>query len=375
MKYLDMAADLAELGRGRTNPNPMVGAVIVKNHVVVGKGFHERAGSPHAEVNALKDAGPKARGATLFVTLEPCCFQGRTPPCTKAIIEAAISEVVVGITDPNPEVSGEGIRLLRDAGISVNVVGFRKIARQNEAYFKYMREKKPFITLKIATSLDGKIAEAKGVKTRLSGDKAEVEVHKLRNENQAIMVGVGTVLVDDPVLSCRLAGKGIRQPTRIIVDSRGRLPIDSRIVETSPMSNVILATTDRITKKKIEAMEKSGVEVVVCRQNDKGKVDIEDLYEHLGKREITSLLVEGGSRLNEELIGNGMIDKLIILLTPMIIGGKKGVPIVGGKEAFWQAFEISSHRYFDNDLVIEMYPKKTKESRAQSEAGQAILGV
>ena len=368
--YLDAAVDLAEFGRGSTYPNPMVGAIIVKRDLVLGTGYHVRAGLAHAEIKALDEAGERARGATLYVTIEPCCHHRRTPPCTDAIIAAGIKNVVIGVIDPNPQVSGEGIEQLRAAGIKVSVVGFNKIIRQNEVYFKFIREQKPFATLKIASSLDGQITAEKGKRTAITGPKAQAEVHKLRNEHQAIMVGIGTVLVDDPLLTCRLEGEDTRQPLRVVVDSRGRLPMDSRIVQTAETNPVILATTKKATKKKGRELEEAGVEVLVCGQNERGKVDIEELYEKLGEREISNLLIEGGSRLNEELISCELIDKLIWFLTPALIGGKKGVPAIKTKETLWKRFQIRSNRFLDNDLMIEMYPKKA-DVRLSSVPGHA----
>lgn len=357
--YLDMAADLAEYGRGATYPNPMVGAIVVKRDLILGTGYHVRVGSAHAEIRALDEAGERARGATLYVTIEPCCHSGRTPPCTEAIIAAGIKSVVVGIIDPNPLVSGGGIERLRESGLKVTVVGFNKIIRQNEVYFKYIQEKKPFVTLKIATSLDGLITAEKGTKTTITGTKAQAEVHKLRDEYQAVMVGIGTVLVDDPLLTSRLEGEDARQPIRVIVDSRGRLPMDSRIVQTAEQNPVILATTKKATKKKRKELEEYGVEVLICPQNERGKVNIDELYNMLGEREIANVLVEGGARLNEELLTGELIDKLIWFLTPTIIGGKKSLPAIKTKEAIWQRFQIRTNRFLDNDLMIEMYPRKT----------------
>ncbi len=357
--YLDMAADLAEYGRGATYPNPMVGAIVVKRDLILGTGYHVRVGSAHAEIRALDEAGERARGATLYVTIEPCCHRGRTPPCTEAIIAAGIKSVVVGIIDPNPLVSGGGIERLRESGLKVTVVGFNRIIRQNEVYFKYIQEKKPFVTLKIATSLDGLITAEKGTKTTITGSKAQAEVHKLRDECQAVMVGIGTVLVDDPLLTSRLEGEDARQPIRVIVDSRGRLPMDSRIVLTAEQNPVILATTKKATKKKRKELEEHGVEVLICPQNERGKVNIDELYNMLGEREIANVLVEGGARLNEELLTSELIDKLIWFLTPVIIGGKKSLPAIKTKEALWQRFQIRTNRFLDNDLMIEMYPRKT----------------
>ncbi len=356
--YLDMAVDLAEYGRGSTSPNPMVGAIIVKRDLVLGTGYHVKAGFAHAEIIALKEAGESARGATLYVTIEPCCRYGRTPPCTDAIIAAGIKNVIIGVIDPNPQVAGAGIELLRASGIKVTVVGFNKIIRQNEVYFKYIQEQKPFATLKIATSLDGQITAEKGTKTTITGPKAQAEVHRLRNEYQAIMVGIGTVLIDDPLLTSRHGDNNARQPIRVIVDSRGRLPMDSRIVRTAEANAVVLATTKKATKKKRKEFEERGVEVLICDQNERGKVDIEDLYRKLGEREISSVLIEGGLRLNEELLSGELIDKLIWFLTPAIIGGKKGLPAIKSKEPLWRRFQIRTNRFLDNDLMIEMYPRK-----------------
>lgn len=354
---METAFALAELGRGRTNPNPLVGAVIVKGGKVIGEGWHAKAGGPHAEIEALRLAGETARGATLYVTLEPCCHQGRTGPCTKAIIEAGIKEVVIGIPDPNPLVAGKGVKALKDAGLAVSIANSEKMARQNEVYFKYITTKKPFVLVKIAMSLDAKIAAARGARSQLTDTKAQLEVHILRNEYQAVLVGVGTILVDDPMLNCRLERIDVRQPFRVIVDSRGRIPLESRVVRTAGEAPVIIATTGEMSAGRRRDLEAAGVEVLICGANERGQVDLDDLLARLGERELTSVLVEGGALLNEELLAEELADKILMFMAPLIIGGPDSVPVVAGARPIMRKWQTDKCRLIGNDVMLQIYPK------------------
>lgn len=357
-KYMEMAFGLAEMGRGRTNPNPLVGAVIVNGGRVVGEGWHSKTGAPHAEIEALDQARGASRGATLYVTLEPCRHQGRTGPCTEAIIEAGIKEVMIGVLDPNPLVAGKGVKALKDAGLAVSVGDSGKIAKQNEVYFKYITTTRPFVLVKIAMSLDGKIAASVGARSNLTDTKAQLEVHKLRNEYQAVLVGIGTILVDDPMLNCRLESGEVRQPIRVVVDSRGRIPLDSRVVRTAGTAPVILAATEKMPAGRRRDLEAAGVEVLFCALSERGQVDIDDLLVRLGEREITSVLVEGGALLNEELLAEELADKILLFLAPVIIGGPDSVPVVAGARPIMRNWQTDQCRLIGNDVMLEVYPKR-----------------
>jgi diaminohydroxyphosphoribosylaminopyrimidine deaminase/5-amino-6-(5-phosphoribosylamino)uracil reductase len=329
-QFMARALQLAELGRGKTSPNPLVGAVIVHNDRIVGEGYHRKAGTPHAEIHALRDAGEKANGAVMYVTLEPCCHHGRTPPCTKSIVEAGIAEVVVGMADPNPLVSGKGIKALKDAGIRVIEGVLEKDVRlQNESFIKYISTKCPFVTLKAAISLDGKVATRTGESRWITGEEARLWVHRMRAANDAIMVGIGTVLADDPLLTVRLDGE-YEQPLRVIVDSSLRIPETSMLVKTaSEVPTVVAAVQGSYSEAKRAQLERAGLEVWDLPAI-KGKVDLVTLMKELGKREITSLLLEGGSTLNASALEAGIIDKFVFFQAPLIIGGQDSPGVFGG---------------------------------------------
>lgn len=360
-QFMARALQLAELGRGKTSPNPMVGAVIVRNGRIVGEGYHQKAGTPHAEVNALRDAGEEAHGAVMYVTLEPCCHYGRTPPCTKAIIKAGIKEVVVGTTDPNPLVSGKGIKVLKDAGIRVVVGVLEKEARlQNESFIKYINTKCPFVTLKAAISLDGKVATRTGDSKWITGEEARVLVHRMRAINDAIMVGIGTVLADDPLLTVRLEGE-YKQPLRVIVDSSLSIPERSRIVKTAlDVPTVVAAVQGRYSETKRTQLERMGLEIWDLPAIN-GKVDLWALMKELGKREITSLFLEGGSTLNASALEAGIIDKFVFFQAPLIIGGQDSPGVFGGvgREQLSDCLHLNrtSVEEIGDDLMITAYQK------------------
>lgn len=357
--FMSRALQLAELGRGKTSPNPLVGSVIVQNGRMVGEGYHRQAGTPHAEIHALRDAGEKAKGAVMYVTLEPCCHYGRTPPCTKSIIEAGVKEVVVGMADPNPLISGKGIKSLKDAGIRVLVGVLEKEARlQNESYIKYIITKRPFVTLKAAISLDGKIATRTGDSKWITGEEARVMVHRMRGTNDAVMVGIGTVLADDPLLTVRLEGE-YRQPRRVIMDSSLRIPEASRIVKTaSEIPTVMAAVKGRYSEAKRVELEGAGLEIWDLPAVQ-GRADLLTLMEELGKREITSLLLEGGSALNASALEAGIIDKFVFFLAPLIIGGEESPGGFGGMgcERLCDCLRLikTSVQQVGEDLMITAY--------------------
>lgn len=359
-RYMWMALDLARKGCGKTNPNPMVGAVLVKDGEVVGTGFHHRAGEPHAEVIALKEAGEKARGATLYTNLEPCSHFGRTPPCTEALIEAGIRKVVMATTDPNPLVAGNGAAMLKQAGIKVkHGVLEEKAKRLNEVFFKYILSGTPFVVAKTAMTMDGKIATATGKSRWISGKKSRLFVHRLRSMCDGIMVGINTVLQDNPRLDVRLEGEEESNPIRIIVDSEAKLPLDAIVVKTAPQHKTILATTARAAGQKLASLRSRGVEVLVLpAQNE--KVDLRALMHALGQQEISILLVEGGGTLNYSLLEQNLIDKLYCFIAPLLFGGRGApTPLEGAgimePEQAW-VVENMEIKQLENDLLIIGYP-------------------
>lgn len=362
------ALKLAELGRGKTSPNPLVGAVVVKDGEIVGEGYHQKAGTPHAEIHALRAAGERARGAVLYVTLEPCCHYGRTPPCTKAIIEAGIKEVIVAVTDPNPQVAGKGIRLLQESGIKVQVgVLAEEARRQNEAFFKYIRTKLPFVSLKAAVSLDGKIATGSGDSKWITGEEARLVVHRLRSESDAVLTGIGTVLADDPLLNVRLPGYQGRQPLRVVVDSSLRIPEESQLVQTAAqIPTAVAVIKGNYSREKRARLEAVGVEVWELPAS-KGRVDLKALLSLLGQKEIMNLLVEGGSVLNAALLEGGLVDKYIIFQAPLLIGGCNAPGVFGGTgfPRIKDCLRLSPvfTEKVGEDLMITAYPEWRSEAR------------
>jgi diaminohydroxyphosphoribosylaminopyrimidine deaminase/5-amino-6-(5-phosphoribosylamino)uracil reductase len=327
-RWMRRALRLAEKGRGRTSPNPMVGSVLVKNGNAVGEGYHVKAGGDHAEILALREAGNEARGATLYLNLEPCTHYGKTPPCAPAVIQAGISRIVIGMEDPNPLVRGKGVESLRKAGIEVEVgVKEKECRRLNEAFCKYILKKEPFIILKVAATLDGKIATRGGDSKWISGEASRRFVHRLRNRVDGVLVGIGTVLKDDPALTARI--RGGKDPYRIILDSRLRIPEEAKVIGISP-SKTIIATTEAAPKDKIENLEKKSIRVLVLDSKE-GRVDLKSCLSQLGAMEMMSLLVEGGSQINGTFLDEGLIDKLLFFVSPKLIGDPQALGIFGGK--------------------------------------------
>jgi len=361
--WMRRALDLAARARGRTSPNPMVGAVIVKDGQVVGEGFHAYAGSDHAEAEALREAGAAAAEGTLYVSLEPCCHHGRTPPCVERIVRAGIRRVVAACEDPNPSVSGRGIASLREAGVTVDVglLG-EEAARLNEAFFKYIRTGFPFVTLKVAASLDGKIATRTGESRWITGESARRRVHQLRNEVDAVLVGIGTVLRDDPLLTTRLGIAEQRDPIRIIVDNLARLPLRAKVVNRASTAPTILAVSQMAPRTKLEALEREGVQVIVV-ENSPRRVSLERLMEVLGKRGILSVMIEGGAEINASALREGVADKVLVFLAPILIGGKSTPTAVGGDgiESLTQVLRLRNVRIerFDGDILVEAYIART----------------
>ena len=319
---------LAEAGRGRTSPNPMVGAVLVKRGKVVGEGYHARIGEAHAEIVALRQAGEKAGGAVLYLNLEPCTHHGRTPPCAPQVVNAGVKRVVIGMEDPNPAVNGKGIETLRRSGLDVKVgVLGKECRRLNEAFCKYILKKEPFVMLKVAATLDGKIATRNGDSKWISGEASRRFVHKLRDQVDGVLVGIGTVLRDDPRLTARV--KEGREPYRIVLDSRLKIPEEAKVFEHSPLE-VILATTGSAPQDKIERLEKKGVRVLIA-DSKKGRVDLKSCLSKLGEIGMMNLLVEGGSQVNGSFLDEGLIDKFLLFLSPKLIGDPQALGIFGGR--------------------------------------------
>lgn len=320
-QFMARALELARMGLGRTSPNPMVGCVIVREGRIVGEGFHEAAGEPHAEVVALKQAGPRATRASVYVTLEPCCFRGRTPPCTDALIEAGVARVVAGVMDPNRRVAGKGFARLREAGIDVvSGVLESQAARLNEAYAKWISRGLPFVTAKWAMSLDGKTSVARGIRTRLTGDEADKRVHELRAASDAIVVGIGTVLADDPQLTVRhgAADRPVKPALRVVVDSAGRMPPESVLARTARETPTLLAATASANEQSLANLRAAGVDVVQLPSED-GRVSIAALLQELGRRDVCGVLLEGGPALAGSFAAAGAIDKVVAFVAPRLL--------------------------------------------------------
>lgn len=358
-KYMQMAIELAERGRGYTSPNPLVGAVIVKDGVVVGRGYHERAGKAHAEVNAIADAGDQTNGATLYVNLEPCNHHGRTPPCTEAILKSGIHRVVVGMEDPNPTVGGGGNQLLRDHGIEVVCDVLKKQSeRLNEIFIKYVTTKRPFVILKCACTLDGRIASRTGDSKWITNTESRRFVHELRHAVDAIMVGKGTVSKDNPRLTTRFDDKKGRDPMRIVLDTHLSVPHDAALLNLSSDSDTVIITGPDVPEKKKNGLARPGVRILSTRLKN-GEIDLDVLMTRLGEMEITSLLIEGGSRVNASALRANIIDKVFFFYAPKILGGDDGVPVFTGEgpdlmSESVRIRDMSVHRFAD-DVMIEGY--------------------
>lgn len=323
------ALELAAHAKGRTSPNPMVGAVVVRDGRIVAEGWHRKAGTPHAEVHALNMAGDLAKGATVYVSLEPCAHYGRTGPCAKALVEAGVSRVVMAMTDPNPKVAGKGIAILREAGIQVDTGVLEQEARDlNEVFLKWITTGRPFVALKTAMSLDGKIATATGQSQWISCPESLHETHRLRDIYDGILVGINTALADDPSLTTRLPEYQGRNPVRILVDSKARLPLDSKLARDKA-ARTIVAVSAQAPAERVEALKAAGVEIIVA--GDGHQVDLTDMMQQLGAMNITSILVEGGGSINFSLLEQGLADRVYAFVAPKLIGGRNALTPVEGE--------------------------------------------
>jgi len=359
--FMECALSLAGLALGYTSPNPAVGAVVVRDGVVVGLGHTQPLGSVHAEIMALRQAGSRAKGATMYVTLEPCCHHGRTPPCTQAIIDAGIAEVHMALIDPNPLVSGKGLKMLEKAEIKTFVGQCEEGVQEiNEGYIKFITTGMPFVIAKFAMSLDGKIATQNGDSKWISGEESRKFVYYLRHIVDAVMVGANTVVADDPQLSARgCSGKGGKtklQPLRVIVDGKGRTPLSARIFEEP--GKTLVAVAKPLNAKAAEGFRKTGAEIVELPA-EKDVIDLGELLRLLGKREVTSVLVEGGSGLFGSLFDRGLVDKVLAFISPIIIGGDGAKSAVGGNgvNTVVEALRLNRVKIieFGDDILISGY--------------------
>ncbi len=326
--FMKMALDLAAKGEGFTSPNPMVGAVVVKDNSVIGKGYHEAVGKAHAEVNAIDDAGSAAKGGVLYVTLEPCNHTGRTPPCTEKILRAGIRQVVVAMNDPNPDVTGGGNDYLKKHGIDViSGVCEDQAKKLNQVFIKYIRTKRPFVLLKCAMTLDGRIAARTGDSKWVSGEASRKFVHRLRHATDAIMVGIGTVKKDDPSLTTRLDDMKGSDPARIILDTHLSIPRDAKVLRSDSDSDTIIITGDSVSADKISEIEKNKRVRVIESPLKNGRIDLDLLMDKLGPMGITSLLIEGGGNVIASSIKAGIVDKINFFYAPKILGGDDGIPV------------------------------------------------
>ncbi len=330
LQWMARALTLAARGRGLTSPNPMVGAILVRDGAMLAERFHERAGGAHAEAAALAEAGERARGAILYVTLEPCNHVGRTPPCVDAIIRAGVRRVVSATRDPNPRVKGGGTAALATAGVEVTTPCLEREARDlNRAFFTAVERQRPHVTVKWAMTLDGKIASFDRRSQWITGEAARQEGHRLRSQSDAIVTGIGTVLADDPALTVRLAQPWPREPYRVVVDSRARLPLDAKLLQTGSRSRVLVAVGEAAAPQRLATLESAGVTVLACKSRE-GRVDVADLGARLLALDVTAVLLEAGSELTGAFVQAGLVDRVAAFVAPTLLGGADAPTSVGG---------------------------------------------
>lgn len=352
--YMRRAIELAALAVGKTNPNPMVGAVVVRNGTIIGEGYHQYIGGLHAERNALANCKESAEGATIYVTLEPCCHYGKTPPCTEAIIEHKLAKVVIGSRDPNPKVAGKGVSILREAGIEVVEDFLRdECDALNPVFFHYIRKKEPYVALKYAMTADGKIAVNSGESQWITGETARNHVHELRNYYKGILVGIGTVLQDNPLLTCRIPNG--RNPIRIVCDTHLRIPLDCQLCNTTNQAPVIVACVDGPQNKQ-SALEAKGVQVLFVKEKN-GTIDVIDLLQKLGQMDIDGILVEGGGTINAAFIAAKQVHHVYAYVGAQIFGGiNRFTPVSGvGIQRVADSFRLTHPKVqiFGNDVLVE----------------------
>ncbi len=379
IKMMKKAIRLAEKARGRTSPNPLVGAILVSGSEIIGQGYHRKAGEDHAEVVAIKDAekrGYQAAGSTMYVTLEPCPIQGQTPPCTDLLIQKEIGRVIIGLTDPNPKVNGRGAETLRKAGIKVSTgLLAEEVRRQNEIFVKHITKRMPFVAIKIAMSLDGKVATKTYDSGWISSAESRRMVHQLRNQYDCVLTGIGTVLRDDPLLNCRLETRDRRDPVRAILDSHLKIPMDSRIVQSGGQIRTIIFTARDADEGKREILKTKGVEVVEIESDDYG-LSLGHILKTLYEKGITSILVEAGPTVVTSLLRQNLFDKLLFFAAPLIIGNHDSRPFVKDlnislvREA--KRLLFNKVRRVGADIFIEAYPESKEASRVSGEP--VVLG-
>ncbi|MHB8511370.1 MAG: bifunctional diaminohydroxyphosphoribosylaminopyrimidine deaminase/5-amino-6-(5-phosphoribosylamino)uracil reductase RibD [Actinomycetota bacterium] len=358
LRMMRRALALAERGRGRTSPNPPVGAVLVRNGSIISEAFHERAGEAHAEVRAIELAGTQAQGATLYLTLEPCTIQGRTPPCAPHVVAAGISRAVIGCSDPNPLVNGAGIAALERAGIEVTRGILELDARKMiEAFSKHIQSGSAFLTGKCALTLDGRAGAADGSSKWITGPTARRDAHRLRSSVDAVMVGVGTIVRDDPLLTVRLRGYKSPQPLRVVLDSAGRIPLDAKVLNRD--APTVVFVTDKAPEDSVAAIEHKGAQVIMAPARD-GHIDLESVLKELGARGLTEVLLEGGPGVLGDAVEQSLVDRYVVYLAPKLLGSS-GLPAISGFviPTIGEARElvISSVRHVGADLRIEAYPR------------------
>lgn len=359
---MTLALRLAAKGQGKTSPNPMVGALVVSNGRVIGQGYHHGPGHPHAEILALRQAGRQAKGATLYVTLEPCShLKKRTPPCAPVVLQFGVRRVVVAMVDPNPSVKGKSIAQLRRAGLRVTVgIGRHEAQKLNRAYCHWIRTKRPYVILKAGMTLDGKIATATGESQWITGPEARKDVHRLRSQVDGVLVGVGTILKDNPSLAARV-GVSLnklftRQPLRIVVDSRLRTPPAAKVLSQQAQAKTVIATTVRASGARTRVLSRRGIDVVTIPAT-KGQVSLSALFALLGGLGLTSVLIEGGSRINAAALRAKLVNHVVLYVAPMLMGGQDAKAVIGarGPERLAQALSLRhvSVRRLGKDLVVE----------------------
>jgi len=361
---MDLARVLAERGRYTVTPNPLVGAVVARDGTAISEGWHARAGGDHAEVAALKDAGEAARGATMYVTMEPCNHHGRTPPCTDAVLRSGISRVVVGHLDPDPRMRGKSVEILREAGVEVEVLDDPACERQNEQFMHFKRTGRPFVHLKLAATLDGRIAAAGGDSRWVTGEGARLRAHELRAEAGAVLVGVGTVHADDPMLTARGLREAPPRITRVVLDPRLTIRSNSRLARTASETPVLIFCDERVLDGREKALEALGVEVVGTPHLSEG-LDLLYVLQELGRREIRGLLVEGGGETAAHFVGGRLADKITLFYAPKLVGSE-GVPMIGAlrvtKMAEALRFSISNVETVGEDVAVTLYPAREEDS-------------
>lgn len=358
--FMGEALKLAKKGAGRVSPNPMVGAVVVKNGKIIGKGYHRFFGGAHAEINAIENAGKAVKGADIYVTLEPCSHFGKTPPCVDALINSGIRKVFIGMVDPNPVVNRKGVRKLKKAGIDLKTgILDLKCRRLNESFVKYITKKEPFVILKSAVSLDGKIASHTGDSKWITCEKSRRFVHRIRFESDAVMAGVGTVIADDPLLNVRLFKKAKKEPFRVIVDSSLKIPLGSNVLKPDFAEKTIVAVSkEKSVSKKAEVIKNMGAQIISVSAKNK-RIDLKVLSRILAKKGIASILLEGGSEVNAAALEAEIVDRIMLFYSPKLIGGTKAFGMIGGqgKSLISEAIKVDdlNIRRIGTDFIVEGY--------------------